>query len=94
MSGDWNPIHLWGSTAKIFGFKRAIIHGMWTLGRASAEFERELGESSVDFDLQFNRPIFLPGKALFVRQREVGPSAFAVLRPHDGKAHLVGTCSF
>ena len=29
VSGDLNPIHLSGLTAKAFGFKRAIAHGMW-----------------------------------------------------------------
>src|SRR3954468_2939139 len=29
VSGDVNPIHLSGLTAKAFGFKRAIAHGMW-----------------------------------------------------------------
>jgi acyl dehydratase len=25
---DYNPIHLWGSTARLFGFRSAIVHGM------------------------------------------------------------------
>ena len=34
VSGDVNPIHLSGLTAKAFGFKRAIAHGMWVKARA------------------------------------------------------------
>jgi len=26
---DYNPIHLHSIPAKLFGFKRAIVHGMW-----------------------------------------------------------------
>src|SRR3954451_10742394 len=33
VSGDVNPIHLSGITAKAFGFKRAITHGMWVKAR-------------------------------------------------------------
>lgn len=31
LSGDYNPIHLWPLTAKLFGFKQPIAHGMHTL---------------------------------------------------------------
>jgi len=37
VGGDINPIHLFDVTAKLFGFDRAIIHGMWTLARCVAE---------------------------------------------------------
>lgn len=30
VSGDRNPIHLYPLTAKLFGFKRQIAHGMWS----------------------------------------------------------------
>ncbi|MDN5874434.1 MAG: hypothetical protein L0H29_08655, partial [Sinobacteraceae bacterium] len=33
VSGDYNPIHLYPLTARLFGFKRAIAHGMWSAAR-------------------------------------------------------------
>lgn len=30
LSGDFNPIHLFTWSARLFGFKQPIIHGMWT----------------------------------------------------------------
>ena len=30
ISGDYNPIHLFALTAKLFGFKKAIVHGMFS----------------------------------------------------------------
>ncbi|WP_394176487.1 MaoC/PaaZ C-terminal domain-containing protein [Thalassotalea litorea] len=33
VSGDYNPIHLYDCTAKLFGFDRAIIHGMYLCHR-------------------------------------------------------------
>ena len=41
IAGDRNPIHLWPITAKLFGFKRHIIHGMWLLAHAMAELDTE-----------------------------------------------------
>ena len=35
-SGDRNPIHLHPLTARLFGFPRAIAHGMWTVARCLA----------------------------------------------------------
>ncbi|HVT34367.1 MAG TPA: MaoC/PaaZ C-terminal domain-containing protein, partial [Nevskiaceae bacterium] len=36
VSGDHNPIHTSAVGAKLFGFPRAIAHGMWTLARVTA----------------------------------------------------------
>ena len=33
---DYNPIHLTALSAKLFGFKRAIAHGMWSLAHCAA----------------------------------------------------------
>ena len=35
-SGDYNPWHLYGATAKLFGFRKAIAHGMWSLSKSLA----------------------------------------------------------
>ncbi|UUU24235.1 MaoC family dehydratase [Streptomyces sp. DSM 40750] len=37
VSGDRNPIHLHPLGARLFGFPRAIAHGMWTVARCLAE---------------------------------------------------------
>lgn len=39
VSGDWNPIHLWAASARPFGFRGAIAHGLWTLARALAAID-------------------------------------------------------
>jgi acyl dehydratase len=62
-SGDFNPIHLHTLSAKAFGFRRAIAHGMWTLARTLAALHPvkpiAAGEARGDFKL----PLFLPGDA-------------------------------
>jgi acyl dehydratase len=59
VSGDVNPIHLSGLTAKLFGFKRAIAHGMWVKARALAALTGRLPEA-LSVDVGFQKPLFLP----------------------------------
>lgn len=62
VSGDINPIHLSGPTAKLLGFKRAIIHGMWTLARSTADIPADTQAPGV-LKVDFKTPLFLPGSA-------------------------------
>lgn len=61
VSGDWNPIHLWPMTAKLFGFPRPIAHGMWTLARSAAALSPEAPAFPSCLDVDFKRPVLLPG---------------------------------
>lgn len=45
VSGDRNPIHLSGLSAKAFGFDSAIAHGMWLKARTLATLEGRLPEA-------------------------------------------------
>jgi acyl dehydratase len=91
IAGDRNPIHLWPITAKLFGFKRHIIHGMWLLARAMSELDADIGEGRVQVDVSFKRPVFLPGKATFNAGSHEGGIAFRLDNPEKGKTHLFGT---
>lgn len=84
VSGDSNPIHLYPLTARLFGFPRPIIHGMWTYARSLAAFGGRLPET-YRARVQFTKPILLPGKVGFVADGE----RFAVVGK-DGKPKLVG----
>jgi hypothetical protein len=90
VAGDRNPIHLYPWTAKLFGFKRHIIHGMWLLARAVAELEDDLPSAAVQLDVRFKRPVFLPGRPVFSAGPDAGGQAFQVVRPDNGKVHLFG----
>ncbi|WP_329118848.1 MaoC family dehydratase [Streptomyces sp. NBC_01465] len=57
-SGDRNPIHLHPLTARLFGFPRAIAHGMWTFARCLAESEEDPQPTHVRAD--FRSPVLLP----------------------------------
>jgi acyl dehydratase len=62
VSGDYNPIHLSGTTARLFGFRRAIAHGMWSLGRIAAELQPRLAGGGAVLDVTFKMPVLLPGR--------------------------------
>ncbi|MDF1487138.1 MaoC family dehydratase [Tessaracoccus caeni] len=91
VSGDANPIHLSPVTARLFGFPRPIIHGMWTHARALAAFDGHLPEA-YRVGVQFTKPIFLPGKVRFAQAREDGITRF-VVRGKENKPHLIGRIS-
>ena len=58
VSWDWNPIHLHPLLSRPFGFKRPIIHGMWTAARCVTLLgEIGSGEALV---ARFRRPLPLP----------------------------------
>jgi acyl dehydratase len=89
VSGDRNPIHLHPLTAKLFGFPRAIAHGMWTKARCLAALEQLLPDSfSVEVD--FRRPILLPSQVAFGSEDEDGAIRFAVQEAMGESRHLDG----
>jgi acyl dehydratase len=62
VSGDHNPIHMHGWSAKAFGFPRAIAHGMWTKARCLSSLRLP---DAFTADVRFKKPILLPSKVKF-----------------------------
>lgn len=60
ISGDYNPIHLFTLSAKLFGFKQPIAHGMWTLARSLSLLPLDNGQHIETLKCRFKRPVFLP----------------------------------
>jgi acyl dehydratase len=69
IAGDFNPIHQHAVAARLFGFKRAIVHGMYTLARAAAECADDLPGAPFTLECAFKRPVFLPSTVLFEARR-------------------------
>ena len=87
VSGDRNPIHLYPMSARLFGFKRAIAHGMWTKARCLAALEGRLPEA-VSVDVRFKKPLLIPGRVEFSATENAGGWEFGVW----GKGpHLLGS---
>lgn len=94
ISGDPNPIHMHPITAKIFGFKRHIAHGMWTKARVAADLYAKLGSDKATMSIEFKQPIFLPGKVNFnFTQLEENGFDFDVRDKKGEKVHVVGKIS-
>ncbi|WP_415960712.1 MaoC/PaaZ C-terminal domain-containing protein [Streptomyces sp. 021-4] len=87
VSGDRNPIHLHPLTARLFGFPRAIAHGMWTAARCLAEADRRPGELRT-VRAEFKAPVLLPATVTYAA--DPAGNAFA-LRSGNGRDHLTGT---
>ncbi|MGW1877177.1 MaoC family dehydratase [Streptomyces sp. NPDC001975] len=81
-SGDRNPIHLHPLTARLFGFPRAVAHGMWTVARCLAAHgvpER------VRVEAEFRAPVLLPGTVAYAAE-----GGRFELRGAAGRVHVVG----
>ena len=89
-SGDRNPIHLTGLSARLFGFSDAIAHGMWTQARCVAALEGRLPRA-FRVDVAFRKPIALPATVTFASSRTTAVTRFAVRDTRRGSPHLEGT---
>lgn len=85
VSGDSNPIHMHSLSARLFGFPRAIAHGMWTKARCLAALDARLPETYA-VEATFKKPILLPGRIRFAAD----DSRFRVTGKEDS-VHLEGT---
>ncbi len=60
VSGDSNPIHLFSLSAKLFGFKGHIAHGMWSKARIAAALHSKIESDACTISVEFKLPVFLP----------------------------------
>jgi hypothetical protein len=66
VSGDYNPIHLHQVSAKLFGFKKAIAHGMYSKALAISSIAKhdDFYTSRFEIDTVFKQAISLPSQAM------------------------------
>ncbi|MEQ1438312.1 MaoC/PaaZ C-terminal domain-containing protein [Fontimonas sp. SYSU GA230001] len=88
---DFNPIHLTPLAARLFGFKRHIAHGMWSLAHCAALLEAELPQAPRELAVQFKQPLFLPGRVTLKFRRGGDGIEFALLASRADKVHLTGS---
>ncbi|MEU8752265.1 MaoC/PaaZ C-terminal domain-containing protein [Streptomyces chartreusis] len=81
-SGDRNPIHLHALTARLFGFPRAIAHGMWTVARCLAAHGTP---DAVRVRADFRAPVLLPGSVTYAAE-----GGRFELRGGNDRVHLTG----
>ena len=87
-SGDFNLIHIHAVTAKAFGFKQAIAHGMWSKARALASLNLP---DAYDVDVHFKLPMYLPSKVEFLVAQHATEQDFLIRNEKSKKPHVTGT---
>jgi acyl dehydratase len=91
VSGDPNPIHLHPLTARLFGSRRPIAHGMWSKARCLAAFQGRLPDA-FSVDTTFVKPVPLPSTVEFaVRSPDNERWEFELRSPDASRLHLTGT---
>lgn len=88
VSGDFNLIHLHALTAKTFGFKQAIAHGMWSNAKALASLNLPEKYQS---DVWFKLPMYLPSQVEFLTAEETDSTDILIRNAKSQKPHVVGT---
>ena len=86
-SGDFNLIHIHAITAKAFGFKQAIAHGMWSKAKALASLTLP---DSYEADVWFKLPMYLPSKVEFLTANEGKDIEFLIRNSKNQKPHVSG----
>lgn len=100
ISGDYNPIHLHPWTAKLFGLKRHIAHGMWTKAKTFSTVAKQIWANDIEAQrppplqhvlaLQghFLQMLYLPG-VIDIRVQDNGPEIIAwVVTPDRPKPYF------
>lgn len=92
VAGDVNPIHLSMLSAKLFGFKRAIAHGMWSKARTAAALREFAVQDGVAMEVAFRKPVFLPSKVrLNYLATDDGGVVFQLRKAKGDIVHMTGT---
>ena len=86
-SGDFNLIHIHAVTAKAFGFKQAIAHGMWSKAKALANINLP---DAYEADVWFKLPMYLPSKIEFLTATHQKNTDFLIQNSKNKKPHVSG----
>ena len=90
VSGDYNPIHLADFTARPFGFRKAIAHGMWSLARCAAELGEAGMAGPTTLDVIFRMPVYLPAWVILESRGDGSGATFALKDSAGSKPYLTG----
>ncbi len=91
LSGDLNPIHLGDRGARLFGFDRAVAHGMWSMARTLAALGEEALAPPVRVHVEFKFPLFLPCVAHLEHWLRDSRRVFVLKDLESERPHLAGS---
>ena len=78
----------------MFGFRKAIAHGMWTKARALATLMPREALEQAEAIVEFKTPLFLPARASLWTDRREDGALFEVRNAKGDKPHLRGLVTF
>ena len=82
ISGDYNPIHISATLAKLFGLKRDIAHGFGIVAegiQASGVLESiDYTNQAIQLDVVFKGPVFLESQAMLKQNKQQDPARFDI----------------
>lgn len=92
LSGDVNPIHLSTLTARLFGFKRAIVHGMYSAAQAISTMDKQSPLTDGTVRIAFKQPMFVPAKASLLTEHNDDQLRFSLVSSdrEQGETYLTG----
>jgi acyl dehydratase len=91
VSGDYNPIHLSTTSAKMFGFPTAIAHGLWLKSRSLAALDDHLPASNVEISVEFQKPVRLPSEVVLSASAAGSSGQFLLTGPNADLVHMMGS---
>ena len=92
-SGDFNPIHLHDLSAKALGFKRMVIHGMWSKAACMAALLARYPDfgGALSCNVEFKTPVFLPATTQLCFDPAERQIDFELRDEAARKPHLIGS---
>jgi acyl dehydratase len=91
LSGDLNPIHLADRGARLFGFDRAVAHGMWSMARSLAALGGDALTPPVEVRVEFKFPLFMPSVARLEHWQRGNRRLFVLKDKDSDRPHLAGS---
>lgn len=91
VSGDVNPIHLHPLTSRLFGFDKAIAHGLWSLARCVGAIEPSMASKPSLLTCQYRAPMFLPTELMLERTEAGNGPDFALWSDDRSQLYLNGS---
>lgn len=90
VAGDYNPIHLYAATARLFGFPRAIAHGLWNKARSLAALQAHLPQAGYVVEVRFQKPVLLPTHVALQASEPGANGQFSLIGEKD-TPHMTGS---
>lgn len=91
LSGDLNPIHLGDRGARLFGFERAVAHGMWSMACSLAALGPGALAPPLRVHVEFKLPLFLPSTARLEHWPRDGRRVFVLKDAEGQRPHVAGS---